>query len=85
MGRDKRKRGWRVEVESFYLFVSSLEYHGEGTMTDQVLGVIFEIAYNFHCVFYFVNRSIESSRAVELHQRWHNVELLKERMQEPFN
>jgi hypothetical protein len=31
--------------------VSALEYHGEGAMTDQVFGVVLEVAYTLHSKF----------------------------------
>ena len=59
-GRDNG-RGVVVESSSFYLFVSALEYHGEGAMTNQVFSVVLEVAYTLHLAnFLFVNRLIEN-------------------------
>ncbi len=73
-GDNDRRVGNELE-ESFYLFVSALEYHGEGAMTDQVFGVILELAYTFHRL---LTSSIEGldqdNNEVDIHQRWCDVE-----------
>lgn len=48
-----RKRGERSQhtwgIGKFgYLFMSALEYHSEGAMTDQVFGVVLELSNAFH-------------------------------------
>ena len=51
MRKGENGRGDVVESSSFYLFMSALEYHGEGAMTDQVFGVVLELAYTLHYEF----------------------------------
>lgn len=64
-----------VESRSFYLFVSALEYYGEGAMADQVFGVVLEVAYTFHREFLLCQSfDWRSTNAIELHQRWYDVE-----------